>query len=622
LILLYSDIANNPGQHTSWLELYNIQDIKKDLLNDGYSEELTIDFLKTNQYLMIDTCYYDETFKSKLLSHLDNIDKKCNGLLILSENFQGLNILTNKYNKNINTIYIDPPYNAKSSEILYKNTFRDSSWLSLIEGRLIVAKQLQKDEGVLTIAIDEIEQEVLGQLLSQHYPQHEKSCIAVNHNPSGQQGDNFSFTHEYAYFIYPKPGRYIGKQTRDNKEDWDERNFRDVTGDDSLRNAGANCFYPIYIKDQEVVGFGDVCPTDYHPEINEKKEDGVIAVFPIDPEGIERKWRYARNTVESIKSELKVHYLKKREVFDIKRLKKTFNFKSNWTDSRYSANNHGTQLLNNIIPNASASYPKSLFTVKDALIAGTNKDQNAIILDYFAGSGTTGHAVLYLNRKDEGKRKYILIEMDKDLFFNVIKPRIMKICYSKTWKKGAPQERNSGFSNWFKYIRLEQYEDTLSNIVFKKKGEAVQETLQTFDDYFVRYMLDYETQGSPTRLNTDDFEDPFAYKIKTISGDEEKIEPVDLVETFNLLIGLWVDTIRTEKDEDRYYKAVRGKTLDEKSVVVVWRSTKDIDLIKDKKFIKDKFLEDEKPDTLYVNGMCHVEGSQSIEPVFKKLMGA
>ena len=318
---LYAEIAANEAQTEDWVTLFAIDEIQADLSSPGFSRPVTVEFLKANNKLVLDTRFFDDNFKARLIASIENFDEQCDGLLIHSENFQALNNLQRTLEKRVKCVYIDPPYNAKSSEILYKNSYRDSSWLSLMDSRLSLAKTLQSPDSVLTVAIDEVEQEVLGQLLSQHYPEvfYEKSCIAVNHNPSGQQGDNFSFTHEYAYFVYPKPGRYIGEQFRENEADWDERNFRDVTGDESLRTAGANCFYPIFVKNGKLVGFGDVCPNDFHPEMNEELDDGVIAIYPIDPENIERKWRFARNTVERIQDELIVHYLKKRNVFDIKR---------------------------------------------------------------------------------------------------------------------------------------------------------------------------------------------------------------------------------------------------------------------------------------------------------------
>ena len=278
--------------------------------------------------------------------------------------------------------------------------------------------------------------------------------------------------------------------------------------------------------------------------MNEELDDGVIAIYPIDPENIERKWRFARNTVERIQDELIVHYLKKRNVFDIKRLKKRFNFKSNWVDSRYSGNNHGTQLLNQIIPKAPASYPKSLYTVKDSIVAGTNENTLSVVLDYFAGSGTTGHAIISLNREDGGTRKYILVEMG-NYFDTVLKPRIAKVIYSESWKDGKPLMRHTGISHCFKYLRLESYEDTLNNLRLdhtpqRKKAIAANPALK--EDYMLRYLLDVETRGSQSLLNIDAFADPTAYTldVKRPGTDEYAIRAVDLIETFNYLIGLRV----------------------------------------------------------------------------------
>lgn len=563
---LYSEIATNEAQREEWVKLFAIDEIgvsqeeaekkDKELFEEetlSYTVPLTVEFLKANDKLVLDTAFFSDEFKAKLIESIEDFDEQCDGLLIHSENFQALNLLQERYWEQVECTYIDPPYNAKSSEILYKNSYKDSSWLSLMDSRLKLGKPICKKNGVLVVAIDEVEQEVLGQLLSHHYEFHEKSCIAVNHNPSGQQGDNFSFTHEYAYFIYPKPGRFIGEQYRENDAEWDERNFRDVTGDDSLRKAGPNCFYPIYVKDGIIIGFGDVCDKDYHPEMNEVLQDGTVAIYPIDPEGIERKWRFARDTVEKIQSELKVHSLSRRGVLDIKRLKKKFNFKSNWIDSKYSANNHGTQLLNKIIPNAPASYPKSLYTVIDCVIAGTNDSQSSIILDYFAGSGTTGHAVISLNREDNlkipgsGNHKYILVEMS-NYFDTVTKPRITKVIYSSEWKDGKPTSRDTGISQCFKYIRLESYEDTLNNLEFDDnpdRSKAIEGNPSLKEDYMLHYLLNVETRGSQSLLNIDAFTDPTAYtlKVKKPGSDGQVEKQIDLIETFNYLIGLRLENM-------------------------------------------------------------------------------
>ena len=213
-------------------------------------------------------------------------------------------------------------------------------------------------------------------------------------------------------------------------------------------------------------------------------------------------------------------------------------------DSRYSGNNHGTQLLNQIIPKAPASYPKSLYTVKDSIVAGTNENTLSVVLDYFAGSGTTGHAIISLNREDGGTRKYILVEMG-NYFDTVLKPRIAKVIYSESWKDGKPLMRHTGISHCFKYLRLESYEDTLNNLRLdhtpqRKKAIAAHPALK--EDYMLRYMLDVETRGSQSLLNIDAFADPTGYTldVKKPGTDEYATRTVDLIETFNYLIGLRV----------------------------------------------------------------------------------
>ncbi|CAA9892108.1 Type III restriction-modification system methylation subunit [Candidatus Methylobacter favarea] len=406
-----------------------------------------------------------------------------------------------------------------------------------------------------------------------------KDCITINHNPSGQQGDNFSFTHEYAYFLHLAPGRYIAEQNRENEADWDERNFRDVTGEESLRSAGKNCFYPILIKDGELVGFGDVCNDDYHPtHMNVKLDNNLIAIYPVDPKGIERKWRFARNTVESIKHELRAHRLEKRDVWDIKRLKKTFNYKSNWVDTRYSANNHGTQLLNHIIPAAPASYPKSLYTVRDCVHAALNGSTKSAVLDYFAGSGTTGHAVIKLNREDNGQRKYVLVEQG-EYFDTVLKPRIQKVIYSADWKEGKATAPHTGISHAFKVLKIESYEDTLNNLQLRRTiaQQSLLDDLPTDaqEDYLLRYLLDIESRGS--LLSVEQFNQPFDCKLKVTvdSAGAYEERAIDLVETFNYLIGLRVKHIDTQRDKG--FVTVTGWLPTGEKTLVLWRDVSQVD---------------------------------------------
>lgn len=183
-----------------------------------------------------------------------------------------------------------------------------------------------------------------------------------------------------------------------------------------MRIDAKNCFYPILVKSNQIIGFGNVCDDSFHPgKANIIREDGIIEIYPIDASGNERKWVWARQTVESILSELRVVYNKQRNIFDIERIKTHFNYKTVWMDEKYNANSYGTKLLSKLIPNCGFSFPKSLFTVLECVRAVTLNDRNAIILDFFSGSATTPHAVIQLNSEDNGMRKFVAVQVPEDL---------------------------------------------------------------------------------------------------------------------------------------------------------------------------------------------------------------
>jgi len=410
------------------------------------------------QFLPLDTRHFKD-LELEILDGLGNLDEALDGELVHSENWQALNSLRKRYAGKVKCVYIDPPYNTGLSEIIYKNSNKHSTWLSLMEDRLEMSNLYQTNDGVIVVAIDENEQEELGLLLSKIFPQKNKTAITIVHNPSGQQGDNFSYCHEFAYFVYPNMKRAIKLEKRDDNPDI--RPFRDVSKGNHLRTDAVNCFYPIYVKDAAIIGIGDVCQDTFHPDSANVEQDGVIEVYPIDAQGNERKWVFARDSVETILDELKVEYNKNRRIWDIIRTKQSFNYKTVWTDKKYSANSYGSKLLNGILGKQIFDFPKSIYTVMECTRAAEGSYSDGTVLDYFAGSGTTAHAVINLNREDNGNRKYLLIEMG-EYFHTVLLPRIKKVVYSKDWKDGKPISCE-GSSHFLKYYTLEQYEETLKN---------------------------------------------------------------------------------------------------------------------------------------------------------------
>jgi len=377
-------------------------------------------------------------------------DQNQNNLLIEGDNYHALSVLNYTHKKNIDLIYIDPPYNTGAKNWKYNNDYvdkedeyRHSKWLSLMRHRLNLAKNLLKDDGILICAIDENEQAHLSVLLEQIFSAHDQYTITIVHNPGGTQGNNFHYTHEYAIFLVPKNQTLIGLQ--DRRDNPDVRPLRDVSTGNHLREDAKNCFYPIFVKDENILGFGDVCDDSFHPKsVNVLRKDGVIEIYPIDPSGNERKWVFARQSVERIKNELAVVENRKRKILDIVRTKTMFNYKTVWTDGKYNANIFGTKLLREILPNCGFDFPKSLYTVYDCLFAVVGDRPNASVLDFFAGSGTTGHAVLEMNKVDGGKRKFILCTNNENNNGNGIGGIAESVCYPriKNIIKGYKDKKN------------------------------------------------------------------------------------------------------------------------------------------------------------------------------------
>jgi adenine-specific DNA-methyltransferase len=272
------------------------------------------------------------------------------------------------------------------------------------------------------------------------------------------------------------------------------------------------------------------------------------------------------------------------------------------------------------------------------------------VLDFFAGSGTTGHAVINLNREDGGQRKFILVEQG-DYFDTVLLPRLKKVTFSPEWKDGKPKrlatpEEAERSPRIMKVVRLESYEDTLNNLE-TRRAEAQQSLLDAAEaqgadgfkeQYLLRYMLDVETRGSQSLLNVQAFSDPTAYrlKVKRPGSDESREVNVDLLETFNWLIGLTVRHIAApqgfsaafERDSEKrlrlkgrlkqdasgpfWFRTVTGTTPDGRKTLVIWRklsgNPEEDNLVLDEWFTKQGYSsKDSEFDLIYVNGGNNLE---------------
>jgi len=623
---LYPEIAANEEQRKEWVRLFAIDKITGDLEKPGYSVPLTVEFLKANPYLVLDTRHFSEDFKRRLLASFDDLDERCDGLLIHSENFQALNLLLERYRGQVQCIYIDPPYNTGDSEILYKNEYRSASWLTMMENRLSLAIYiLLSDDPVLFIAIDDFEMADLCELIDRHFPTLRREMLIVNHHPQGGKAKTLANTHEYMLACVAR-GSDRTFRGRLSKEGVEYRPFkRSGTAESNFRRARPNSFYAILVdpKTWEVVGAQPPPPLDSEYP-TEPTPEGYLRIYPLGSQGEERVWRRSYESGRALISAKKLVCTESGTIYQlVEAHERTPALFSNWVDSRYNAGTFGANLLADIIGEHNPfSYPKSIYTVEDALFSAS-LEEGAVCLDFFAGSGTTAHAVINLNREDGGRRKYILVEMG-DYFETVLLKRIKKVVYSDKWKDGKPQ-KGKGISHFFKYLYLEQYEDTLNNLELPREREG-QLALERFgDEYLLRYMLKFETQGSPSLLNLKQFQDPFNYKLKVQEGDEIRACVVDLVETLNYLLGIHVKKMRQFQDNGRLYRAVLGEKRG-KRIVIVWRPLNGLNgdtkaLQQDRQFIQCTVIpallgEGKKPDRLLVNGNCYVPGAESIELEF------
>lgn len=414
---------------------------------------------------------------SKRGEHKAKEIKDKDNLIIKGNNLLALHSLKKKFSGKIKLIYIDPPYNpdSKSNTFCYNNTFNRSTWLTFMKNRLEAAKDLLSKDGVFIIAIDDNEHDHLGVLLREIFNEHETHCITIVHNPRGIQGENFSYTHEYAFFVIPRGIKSIGNR-KIKEGDIEFSSFRNWGGE-SLRTDARNCFYPVIIEGGKIVGFGNVMGLKKHPKGQTVKTGNKFYVYPIDKEGVERKWRYARQSVEEIKHLLRA---KKTDTgYEIEIGKDFGAYRTVWIDKRYDANEYGTKLVKSLVPGCKFDFPKSLYNVYDCLYAVVANDKDAIILDFFGGSGTTAHAVLELNKKDKGNRQFILVEQ---MYYvkDITVPRVKKVI------------EKDNLDEDFVYCELmkwnEVYVEKIKNAKTKKDLEKIWKEMQ--EKAFLSYRFD------------------------------------------------------------------------------------------------------------------------------------
>ena len=415
-------------------------------------------------------------------------------LLIEGDNYHALSVLNYTHSGKIDVIYIDPPYNTGAKDWKYNNNyvdvedaFRHSKWLSMMHKRLVLAKHLMSDKGFICVTIDHHELFSLGCLMDDVFGEENRlGVVSVLMNPRGRQFSNFFSVSIEFYLVYAKNK----KQTNFNKIAIDDnikntftekdsngryvwRNFvRSANIEEKLKNQSTDYCYPIYVSK-------DFC------KLTLKYETGYRKVLP--KENREMKcWQLKKSTFAQRLASDATQY----QAFDDdgeivikKKYREQQFFMTHWIGKKYNSTFFGTRLLEKIIGEGKFHYPKSLYAVIDFLKITSNKD--SIILDFFAGSGTTGHAVLQLNQEDGGNRRFILCTNNENqIAERATYPRIKKVI--KGYRENGDGEAVGGLGGNLKYYKTAFVASGENDFAKKKLTDQATEMLcikeNTFDE--------------------------------------------------------------------------------------------------------------------------------------------
>ena len=379
--------------------------------------------------------------------------------IIEADNYHALQLLEYLYEGKVDCIYIDPPYNTGARDWKYNNdyvdsadVYRHSKWLSMLKKRLLIASRLLSPKGVIAISIDHNELAHLIALLetSGLFDGHELTIITVVHNPRGNITNNFARINEYVLYLTPKSAKTLARTPSENDKPRKLRRW----GHYSLRTERPTMFYPIYVKENEITRIGEQPEDAFHPsERNIHLEDGEIEIWPIDQDGIERRWNFARSEITSHLD--RIVPLPKDGGLDLFITAELSPPKTVWYFPELDAGGvYGSELVDKLVE-PKFPFPKSLYTVYRCIEPAVLRNPNALIIDFFAGSGTALNAVNVLNATDNGHRRCILVTNNEVSDAEAKKLRLAGlqpgdpdweehgICRSITW----PRTENSIFGN-------------------------------------------------------------------------------------------------------------------------------------------------------------------------------
>lgn len=613
----YDEIRQNQKQVEEWKELYAIQELETDLEHtEPFTEVPSIIFLKQNQNLIVDTKHFTEEFKNKLISEIDRLDELTGALMIYSDNYHALNLLKAKYSKRIHQVYIDPPFNLQhNGEYLYKTDYKDSSWLSLLENRIRCMRPLLEDDGIFMLRCDingnSIARQMLNNIFGSSLFECELLVQRIRKNVTEQGRITIPLAND-SLFVYMNSENSVYSNPYKTLEKTREDYWRRMDDSSGFRNPPERVIYGMkflpYKHDAHFKFSNDT--------ITKMCKEGRIRLKCKDC-----KYEHYKGDISSCPSCGSKNMTPQYKVLATDEMV----YDTNWMDIPGYSSEWGFSTEN------------ALPLLERAIKIGS-KD-NDIVLDFFSGSGTTGNAVISLNRKEQWSMKSIQVDMGIQ-FITTLVPRMKKVTYSSQWTKGKLKKRVESINHIMKYLRLESYEDTLSNIELKKKNGMA----GLFgDEYMINYMLDIEAKGS--LLNLKAFKSPFSYEMNITEKNETKPHKVDVCETFNYLIGLTVQrqgvirsydsipaatpeyegAVDLVKGTQFAFRQIEGTLPDGRKALVIWRTIgedlKACNEALDAYFEKYRINpHDREYDFIYVNGDNNLENLCTADETWKVIL--
>jgi adenine-specific DNA-methyltransferase len=619
----YAEIAANAAQRVEWKALYHVQTIEADTAGQpgypGDKKPLTVEFLKANPSLMVDTGHFSAEFTARLVAAIPKLDDALSGVCFHSENFQALNTLQEKHRGALRFSYFDPPYNTGNGDFMYRDRMQHSSWISMIENRLGLLRPLLMADAAVCSSIDDNEVDRLKLLIRQTFGSSTSLVDIIwqkRYAPDVRTA--ISDAHEYIVTALTDIDSFGSSRNKLPLTEFQTKQFKNPDDDPRGPWKSDNFTAPGSRPNQEYAVTSPAGRVMYPP--------------------LGRCWGVTEPVFKKLTEDKRMYYgADGMGQPAVKRFLSEMDGMVPWTWWAHEDVGHSQDGLKESVGffgRANAFTTAKPVTLIERLARIATKP-DSLILDFFAGSGTTGHAVLNLNREDKGQRRYILVEMG-EYFETVLVPRLKKVIYSTEWKDGKPTRRDTGVSHAFKIVKLESYEDTLNNL--RLPARSAEQTLALENatpaaraDYLLRYSLDLETKGSPSLLDLQKFSAPWSYQLSIHRNGETRPVMVDLVETFNWLLGLRVEqqdapvTLTADFETDAAgraivkkaslrkattgwtFQAVTGRDRADRLHLVLWRSLTG-EAVKDNAVL-DAFFQkqgynarDTEFDTIYVNG--------------------